>query len=192
MGTAAAVSRIRDLSPAEVKSGLDRGEIVLIDVREPFEHAGGRIPGARLMPLSAFDPARARQLAGDRQLVLHCKGGGRSSKAAHMLLAAGADHASHLAGGFDAWKSASLPTERDVSAPISIMRQVQITAGSIVLAGSLLGFFVSPWFFLLSGFIGAGLVMAGVTDTCGMAMMLSKMPWNRAGRESACLTESAR
>jgi rhodanese-related sulfurtransferase len=183
MSIATAVSRVRDLAPADVKSGLDRGEIVLIDVREPVEYAGGRIPGARLMPLSAFDPVKARDLAGDRQLVLHCKGGGRSTKAAQMLLAAGAEHASRLAGGFDAWKRANLPTERDARAPISIMRQVQITAGSIVLIGSLLGFFVSPWFFLLSGFIGGGLTLAGITDTCGMAMMLSKMPWNRIGAD---------
>ena len=112
MTIATPVSRVRDLSPAEVKAGLDRGEILLVDVREPAEHAGERIPGAQLMSLSAFDPIKAREMAGDRRLVLHCRGGSRSGKAAQMLLKAGAGTAHHLAGGIDAWAS-----ERDPSVP---------------------------------------------------------------------------
>lgn len=171
--------RIRDISPADLKAGLERGEIALIDVREPVEHAGERIAGAHLMPLGSFDPAKAREIAAGKSLVLHCKAGGRSAKAAQAMLNAGEQTIAHLAGGIDTWKSAGLPIDRNTNAPISLLRQVQITAGSIVLLGSLLGFFVSPWFFALSGFIGAGLIVAGITETCGMAMMLSKMPWNR-------------
>lgn len=177
-GTVTAVSRIRTLSPAEVKAKIERGEILLVDVREPAEHSGERISGAKLMPLSAFDPASLVESA-SKPIVLHCRSGGRSSRAAEMLLNAGHPEAWHMEGGIDAWKRANLPTERDASAPISILRQVQITAGSLVLIGSLLGYFVSPWFFALSGFVGAGLIFAGLTDTCGMAMLLAKMPWNR-------------
>jgi rhodanese-related sulfurtransferase len=84
-----------------------------------------------------------------------------------------------LAGGILAWQQAGLPVEKDAKAPIDVMRQVQITAGSLVMLGVALGWFVSPWFFILSAFVGAGLAVAGITNTCGMAMMLSKMPWNR-------------
>jgi hypothetical protein len=59
------------------------------------------------------------------------------------------------------------------------MRQVQITAGSLVALGTALGWFVSPWFLILSGFVGCGLMFAGLSGWCGMAMMLGRMPWNR-------------
>lgn len=177
--TAPAQSRIRDISPADLKVAMDRGEVTLIDVREPVEHAGERITGATLMPLGTFDPVRARELAAGKTLVLHCKSSNRSGKAAKALLSAGASEACHLCGGIDAWKQAGLPVQRDEKAPISLMRQVQITAGSLVVIGVVLGFLVSPWLFGISAFVGAGLVFAGVTDTCGMAMLLSKMPWNR-------------
>ena len=176
--TATAVSRIHTMSPTEVKAKIDRGEVTLVDVREPVEHADERIPGAKLMPLATLNPATLAREDG-RTIVFHCKRGGRSAKAAQMLLNAGYPEAWHLEGGIDAWKAANLPIERDAKAPISVIRQVQITAGMIVLIGSLLGFFVSPWFFALSGFIGAGLVFAGVTDVCGMAMFLAKIPCNR-------------
>ncbi len=176
---AAAASRIREISPSELKAALERGEVKLIDVREPSEHAGERIAGASLMPLGAFDPHKAREMAAGKTLVLHCKSSGRSGKAAKALLAAGADEACHLCGGIDAWKQAGLPIERDANAPISMFRQVQIVAGSLVLIGSVLGYFVSPWFIALSAFVGAGLMFAGISNTCGMAMLLSKMPWNR-------------
>lgn len=178
--TATAVSRIHEVAPGQVKAALERGEITLIDVREPVEHSALRIAGAKLIPLSKFD---VQQLpggaAGASRIVLHCRGGSRSAKAAQLLLDAGATEVRHLAGGIMAWQQAGFPVEKDARAPIDIVRQVQITAGSLVLLGVILGWFVSPWFYGLSAFIGAGLVFAGVTNTCGMAMMLSKMPWNR-------------
>ena len=176
--TVAAVSRIHALTPAQVQSQLQAGEAMLIDVRDPVEHAGARIPGATLMPLAKFDPAMVK-VDGASRAIFHCKAGMRSAKACQKMLEAGHAEAWQLGGGIDAWIQAGLPVERDARAGISIIRQVQMVAGSIVLIGSLLGGFVSPWFFIVSGFIGAGLLFAGITDTCGMAMMLSKMPWNR-------------
>lgn len=176
--TATNSNRMRDLTPQQVKAGMDSGELMVIDVREPSEFAGERIPGAKLMPLTSFDPAKLTAM-GDCRIVLHCKAGTRSAKAAQLLLNSGYEQAFQLQGGIDAWKQAGLPIERDAKSPISMFRQVQITAGSLALIGSLLGFFVSSWFFLLSGFIGTGLLFAGLTDSCGMAMLLAKMPWNR-------------
>lgn len=83
-----------------------------------------------------------------------------------------------LQGGVDAWAAAGLPLEDNAKAPIEIMRQVQITAGLLILTGVVLGFFVSPGYFGLSGFVGAGLTFAGATGFCGMAKVLALMPWN--------------
>ena len=171
------VSRIQNLSAQQVKSDCESGRITLIDVRDPAEYSAERIPGAKLIPLGQFDPAKLP--AGNRQIVLHCRSGNRSTKAAQKLLDAGHEQAFQLSGGIEAWKSAGFPIERDAKAPVSILRQVQITAGTLVVIGVALGWFLSPWFLLLSAFVGTGLVFAGVTDTCGMAMMLAKMPWNK-------------
>jgi len=103
----------------------------------------------------------------------------RSPRALAQLRAAGFNEIAHLDGGLSAWKAARFTTSIDITQPISIMRQVQIVAGSLTLAGALLAWLVSPWFILLSGFVGAGLMFAGLSDTCMMAMLLAKLPYNR-------------
>ena len=82
-------------------------------------------------------------------------------------------------GGLDAWRKAGLTVALDRSQPIDIQRQVQIGAGSLVVLGVVLGVLVHPGFLALAGFVGAGLVFAGVTGFCGMAKLLAVMPWNR-------------
>ena len=167
---------MKHLKAAALKTELERNEAIVVDVREPGEFAREHIDGARSFPLSAFDPSR---LPRDRRLVLCCQSGARSSRALAQLEAAGLTNVAHLDGGLAAWKAAHLPVSVDMSQPISIMRQVQITAGSLVLIGAILAALVSPWFILLSGFVGAGLVFAGVTVTCMMALLLAKLPYNR-------------
>lgn len=170
---------LTEIDPPTAKSWLESGEAAIVDVREPDEHAKERIKGAKLVCLSRFDASTAA--GAGRKVILHCKGGKRSMEALRMLAQAGVGaHAVSMKGGIDAWKAAGLPTETgSVKAPISVLRQMQITAGSIVLLGVILGFTVHPWLFGLSGFIGAGLVFAGLSGTCGMMTVLSKMPWNR-------------
>ena len=119
------------------------------------------------------------RLPRDRRIVLCCQSGTRSSQALAQLEAAGIRDVGQLGGGLSAWKAPHLATSIDITQPISIMRQVQITAGSLVVSGAVLAAVVSPWFILLSGFVGAGLVFAGVTDTCIMAKLLSKLPYNQ-------------
>jgi len=87
-----------------------------------------------------------------------------------------------LAGGVDGWAAAGLPLVENRKAPLELMRQVQIVAGSLVLAGVILGFLVHPGFFGLSAFVGAGLTFAGATGFCGMARLLALAPWNRPAR----------
>lgn len=175
---------VTEIDAATLRSWLEAGSAVIIDVREPDEHAAERIPGSRLLPLSRFDPAQVPPSDGIK-VVLHCRTGRRSADAAARLLASGRAEAIHLRGGIEAWKAANYPVERAAAKlPLPIMRQVQIVAGGTVLLGSILAYLISPLFLLLTGFFGAGLLFAGLTGTCGMATMLRYMPWNRAVRQS--------
>lgn len=166
---------VKSLSPADAHAAIVAGA-QLIDVRGADEHARERIPGAINVPLDRLD-----RLPGDgRPLVFHCKSGMRTeANAARLMDATGGEPVFVLAGGIDGWRAAGQATERDRTQPIEIMRQVQITAGLLVLAGVALGLIVAPGFYGLSAFVGAGLVFAGTTGWCGMAKLLQVMPWNR-------------
>lgn len=168
---------LREIDAATAKAWLDRGEALLIDVRETGEHARENIAGAKLMPLSSFDPAKLPATGGKR-LVVHCLSGSRSARALAQLAAAGIEGI-NMTGGIEAWKAAGLPVREDKSAPLPIMRQVQIVAGSLIVAGAALGVYVHPGFHALSAFVGAGLVFAGASGWCGMANLLSLLPYNR-------------
>ncbi len=170
--------RLKTIDPASLRKLLDQQAVNLVDVREPSEHAGEKIPGSILLPLSKFDPDRV-PFDANKLTVLYCRTGNRSAQAAQKLFAAGIDEVTHLEGGMSAWVQAGYPTQVNKNAPISLMRQVQIVAGSLVVIGTVLGAFVSPWFLLLSGFVGSGLVFAGITNTCALGMLLAKMPWNQ-------------
>lgn len=166
---------IATLSPADTRAALDAGAC-LIDIRSADEHARERIPGAVNVPLNQIG-----DLPRDgRPIIFHCKSGMRTSANAAQLAAAANGVQTHiLSGGIDAWRGAGHATIADRSQPLEIMRQVQITAGALVLAGVLLGLFIAPAFFGLSAFVGAGLMFAGITGWCGMANVLRIMPWNR-------------
>ena len=169
---------MHEIDATALKAAMDRGEIQLIDVREPSEYAREHIPGAILTPLSSFDPSQVRPAPGKR-LVVHCLSGNRSTQAIAKLRAAGHSDAVNFAGGIAAWKQAGHPVVENRKAPLPIMRQVQIAAGSLALLGVVLGFAVHPGFFLLSGAIGAGVMLSGITGTCMMATLLLKLPYNR-------------
>jgi hypothetical protein len=118
-------------------------------------------------------------------VIFHCRSGARTAANAQRLAAATDCQAYLLEGGIDAWKKAGLPVAIDRRQPIEIMRQVQITAGSLVVLGVVLGLLAAPAFLALSAFVGAGLVFAGVTGWCGMARLLALMPWNRRTLKAA-------
>ncbi len=171
---------VREVDAPTLKSWLERGEAVLVDVREENEFARESIPGATLVPLSKFDPAQV-PAANGKKLVVHCLSGKRSANAQAQLAKAGID-AINFAGGIMGWKAAGYPIRENKSAPLPIMRQVQIAAGSLVLIGAVLGTFAHPGFYGLSAFVGAGLVFAGATGWCGMASVLGLLPYNRASK----------
>lgn len=172
------MTQLKTISPARA-ADLVREGAVLVDIREADEHARERIPGARHHALSRLD-ADTPVRPGDKLMVFHCRSGARTKGNAERLAAASPECESYiLEGGLDAWKKAGLPVTLDRSQPIDMMRQVQIVAGSLVLTGVVLGALVAPGFYALSGFIGAGLLFAGVSGFCGMAHLLAWMPWNR-------------
>jgi rhodanese-related sulfurtransferase len=158
---------------------LDQGG-VLIDIREFDEHAREKVPGAHHLPLSKLDEADLAVHHG-KPVVFHCRSGARTLANRRRLagkLGSGCD-AYVVDGGLDAWKKAGLPVVTDRRQPLELQRQVQIGAGSLAFSGTLLGLLVSPWFFGIPLFVGAGLTTAGVTGFCGMAHLLARMPWNR-------------
>lgn len=165
------------VAPATLQGWLRDGNATLIDVREPEEFAREHIAGARSIPLARISPDA---IPPGTRAVLHCKSGRRSAEAKARLAAAGLPGILQLQGGIEAWKSAGLPVEAAPHVPISIMRQVQIVAGSLVAIGTALGAFVSPLALVIPAFMGLGLLFAGVSGTCGLAALLGAMPWNRA------------
>jgi len=172
------MTQLNPISATELKRRLDSGDAVLIDIRESDEHAREHIVGARLAPLSAIDTHDFdRDHA--KAAVFHCKSGMRTQANAAQLLARGFREAYYLEGGIEAWKAAGLGVHANAKAPMEIMRQVQITAGLLIVTGVALGWFVNPAFYALSAFVGAGLTFAGATGWCGMAMLLKAMPWNQ-------------
>jgi rhodanese-related sulfurtransferase len=169
---------MQDVEATTLKMWLERGEVLLIDVRESPEYAAEHIPEAQLLPLSTFDPARVPQEPG-KKVVLHCVMGMRSAQAGQKLLDAGFTTVYNFRGGVQAWKDAGYATAGGQRTPLSLQRQEQIASGSLVLLGTLLGGLVSPWFLLLSGVVGVGLVYAGVSGTRGMATLLARLPYNQ-------------
>ena len=152
---------------------------VLIDIRSDDEYARKHISGAKCIPCGEMT---ADKLPKDKAIIFSCLSGMRTQSNAQTLSECGCDCSSVyiLDGGLKAWEAAGLPVSGNGKSTLDIMRQVQIGAGSLILLGVLLGFFVHQGFFLLSGFVGAGLLFAGLTGFCGLAILLAQMPWNKA------------
>ncbi len=171
---------IKEINVREIEKMTEKGgECQIIDVREFPEFGSERVQGARLMPLSNFG-----QHTGDidrsKPVYLMCRSGGRAKQAAEKLIGKGFTDVFVIEGGMTAWGQANLPVIKGESKVWSLERQVRFAAGSLVVLGVLLSVIVHPYFVGLSAFVGAGLVFAAVTDTCGMAMMLARMPWNQS------------
>jgi len=173
---------MKTVTAVQAQSLLVQGA-VLVDVRSADERAREHIPGSRHLTLNELE-AGGLPWAAEQGVIFHCRSGNRTqlnaALIANCLQGVCPDDGLYLMeGGLDAWKRAGLEVERDQRRPIELQRQVQIGAGSLILLGVLLGTFVHPGFFGISGFVGAGLVFAGLTGFCGMARLLMKAPWNR-------------
>ena len=173
--TSISVKRLAELA--------QQGKVDVIDVRTPVEFREVHASGAANVPLDSIEPKQlmtARNGTADQPLYVICRSGNRSFKVCQKFFDAGYTNVVNVEGGTSAWDAAGLPVVRGKKA-MSLERQVRIAAGFLVLLGTVFGFF-QPYFLVLPAFVGAGLMFAGITDTCGMAMLLAKMPWNRVAK----------
>lgn len=167
---------MQEISAQEIFARINKGEaIALIDVRSPAEFSALHAEGAINVPLDQLSESTFSDLsAGKSAVAFICKGGTRSKKACGSV----SRDTLSIIGGTDAWAASGLPTVAGKGV-ISIERQVRIGAGAMVLLGVVGSLVVHPWLVFLSAFVGAGLIFAGVTDWCGMGLLLARMPWNQ-------------
>lgn len=168
------------IDPRRLYDLAESGQAVeLFDVRTPVEFREVHATLARNVPLDQLQSTLATENEpSDRPLYVICRSGGRGKQACERLIAAGYTNVVNVEGGTQAWEQMGLPVVRGRKA-VSLERQVRIAAGSLVLVGALLSYFAHPYWIALAGFVGAGLIFAGITDTCGMGLLLAKMPWNQ-------------
>ncbi len=178
---------ITTISPQELAARQERGEVCeLIDVRMPVEFQEVHVAFARNVPLDQLDPKAlmtSRNGARQQPLYVICRSGNRANQACEKFVAAGFINIANVAGGTLAWEQAGLLVIRGKKA-ISLERQVRIAAGLLVVTGAALGYFVNLNWIGLAAFVGAGLTFSGITDTCGMGMLLAQMPWNQVASSS--------
>ena len=163
------------ISASEAATKIRDEKACLLDVRTPAEFDAMHVSGALLKPLDQLDPEGLRSAVEDgAELLIMCKSGKRAELACAKL---GGEFPSAkvIKGGIEGWAAAGLAVEKGRGV-ISLERQVRIAAGLLVLLGSILAWQVNLAFLAIPAFVGAGLTFAGITDTCGMAMLLAKMP----------------
>lgn len=176
------------ISPKQLHDRIQSGEQVhLIDVRTPVEFREVHVTVARNAPLESLDcGAVLAAHPTNAPLYVICRSGSRGKQACEKFAAAGCTNVVNVEGGTMAWDQAGYAVARGKKA-ISLERQVRICAGFMALAGGVLAIVLHPYWAGLSAFVGAGLMFAGITDTCGMAMILARMPWNQLGKSPTAL-----
>ena len=186
------------ISPKLLQDRVQAGEKVdLIDVRTPVEFREVHVSFAQNVPLDQLDCAKVTRERANvgKPLYVICRSGSRGKQACEKVMAAGCTYVVNVEGGTMAWDQAGLPVVRGKKA-VSLERQVRIAAGAMALTGAVLSVLVHPYWIVLSGFVGAGLMFAGITDTCAMGMVLARMPWNQvpksAGLTSSCATPESK
>jgi rhodanese-related sulfurtransferase len=175
--------------PAELQRRITAGQPArLLDVRTPGEFASVHVPGAQLIPLDELDAAAFGRERGTDATPVYvlCQSGGRARRAIEKLERAGVQGCVLVEGGTQAWLDAGLPVNRGTSRVLPLMRQVQVTVGFLSATGAGLALTVNPLFALLPLVIGCGLVFAGLTGICGLALLLAKMPWNKSAAAPVC------
>jgi rhodanese-related sulfurtransferase len=168
------------VSAAELAELLrQRPDVRLLDVRTPAEHQAAHIPGAYNVPLDTLGEHAAEiRAAVAAPVVLVCQSGARARRAETALQGCSMANVHVLEDGMNGWLAAGQPVNRG-RARLSLERQVRIVAGSVAAAGSLLALLVAPVWAVVPALVGSGLVFAGVTDRCGLAFALTRLPWNR-------------
>ncbi len=177
---------LKSISPQELAELLKtQPQLDLLDVRTPLEFQEVHCCSARNIPLQQLDPQSvlSQRKNPTEPLYLICRSGGRGQQACEKFCAAGFTNVINVEGGTSAWVAAGLPVQRGKKV-MSLERQVRIVAGTLIVLGGVLALVVHPTFAVLSAFVGAGLVFAGLTDSCAMGMAMARMPWNNQASAS--------
>ena len=173
---------MRTISPATLYALYKSGHPVeVIDVRTPAEYRAVHASVARPEPLESLDPKTivSTRVLKDEPLYVICKSGERGQRACAAFAAAGyGDMVVNVDGGTLGWAAAALPVVKG-RYMLPLDRQVRTAAGLLVLLGCGLGWYVSPWWYLLAAYCGLGLVFAGVTGICPLGALIARMPWNQ-------------
>lgn len=170
-----------------VQRGMHKNCLV-IDVRTPAEYQICRIATVVNRPLDQLENY-VTEFQNYQTIYVHCQSGNRSQKACEKLHELGVNHAINVVGGISAWEQARLPIVK-AKAALPIMQQVMIAAGTLVLIGVMLAVFLHVSWISLSAAVGAGLLYAGASGQCFMAMLLAKMPWNAPTATCSVVTVS--
>lgn len=181
---------MKTITPAELNKLRQSGNpCALLDVRTPAEHEKIHVPGVHLVPVDDLDPealAATNGFAKDKTIYILCHSGARAERAARKMESRGFQNCVVVEGGTAAWASAGLPVNQTDRHVLPLNRQVQLVAGAMALSGAVLAVMVNPAWVFLSGFVGFGLMVAGATDFCPMAILLAKMPWNQGSKKTSC------
>jgi rhodanese-related sulfurtransferase len=179
---------MKTIPPAELNRLLESGTAcALLDVRTPAEHEKIHVPGVHLAPVDNLDPdllAASNRFSKDHPVYILCHSGLRAERAARKMESKGFRDCVVVEGGTAAWAAAGLPVNQTSRRSLPLNRQVQLVAGTMALTGAILAFSVNPAWIFLSGFVGFGLLLAGATDFCPMAILLAKMPWNQGSKKT--------
>ena len=183
------MSTVQSITAKELHS-IDLRQALIVDVRTPMEYAEKRLATptalAPLLDLAPRDTALRNGVLADTPIIMLCHSGSRAKAAAEKFTEAGFNNVRFLEGGLDACQKegfatvGAAPATTSGSVP-SLEKQVRLAAGLLILFFVLLGFFVHRAFYLGALFVGAGLTVSGLTNWCGMAMLLMYAPWNRQG-----------
>ena len=181
---------MKTITPVELNRLREaRGGLALLDVRTPAEHEKIHVPGVHLMPVDDLDPAALAATEGfskDATIYILCHSGVRAERAARKMEGQGFRDCVVVEGGTAGWAAAGLPVNQSERHVLPLNRQVQLVAGAMALSGAILAVTVAPAWIFLSGFVGFGLMLAGATDFCPMAILLAKMPWNQSSKKATC------
>ena len=170
---------LKEIEAASLKQLLDKGEVLLIDVREPLEYKEEHISKAQLFPTSSFDPRTIPDPVG-KKLVFYCHLGRRSANAAIKWAEHTGTHEIYsLKGGLESWKEERFPTVADKETSSNVESQTYIWSGSLILLGIVLSLLISQWFLIIPGIVALTLVFSGLVGHCYLSWLLSKLPYNR-------------
>lgn len=158
----------------------ESGNVNILDVRTPVEYQEKHIEGSTLAPLDSLNEKSIAELNKDNSepIYIVCHSGNRAKNCIDKMHHSGFDNAVLVKGGIQAWEKENLPLNRGKET-ISLERQVRIAAGTFIFTGSLLAWFIHPAWLALPAMMGAGLLFAGITNSCGLGLLLARMPWNK-------------